>query len=463
MKKIGVILLISVIPISILSVLYAEYFSIVFLVAATIYSFVAVPVGFCLLIFRSKSTVYKNIYLAIGLFLIVFGFISKEYHIPGASIELIVGIVWFCFAYSPIQLRDKYEKWLPFSKSPLESFLLSAVDYIGLSTFAIGCMFKIQKWPFANTLVSIGLSVLLLGLIAWNFKFKKEVIKRKQAEDKITLQHQEILDSINYAKRIQKAILPSDRVVNSLLPDSFILYKPKDIVAGDFYWLEPYTEVSGTKGILFAAADCTGHGVPGAMVSVVCNNALNRSVREFGLNDPGKILDKTREIVIAEFEKSDEDVKDGMDISLISFAYRADNESEEKTNPCSHTVTWSGANNPLWIVRNDAHLIEEIKADKQPIGKYTNAKPFTTHTLELKKGDTIYIFTDGFQDQFGGESLAKSKTGGKKFKAARLKELLLANSKKPMKEQALLLDQEFELWKGNLEQLDDVCVIGVRV
>jgi serine phosphatase RsbU (regulator of sigma subunit)/tetratricopeptide (TPR) repeat protein len=256
---------------------------------------------------------------------------------------------------------------------------------------------------------------------------KNEIIEEKQKE---------IIASITYAKRIQQAILPPDKLVKEFLPNSFILYKPKDIVAGDFYWIEKIDDV-----ILIAAADCTGHGVPGAMVSVVCNNALNRSLREFGLKDPGKLLDKTRELVIEQFEKSEEEVKDGMDISLCALS--------DKTNQ----LLWAGANNPLWIIRDGE--LTDIKSNKQPIGKYIEPKPFSTHTLQLEKGDTIYIFSDGYADQFGGER-------GKKFKASAMKELLLKIQHNTMEEQKQLLEQTFETWKGSLEQVDDVLIIGIR-
>ena len=247
----------------------------------------------------------------------------------------------------------------------------------------------------------------------------------------------EILDSINYAKRIQSAILPPLKDVKDCLPNSFILYKPKDIVAGDFYWLERKVDK-----ILIAACDCTGHGVPGAMVSVVCNNGLNRSVREYNLTDPGKILDKTREIVIQEFEKSEEDVKDGMDIALCTLEGKK--------------LKYAGANNPLWIKRKDKAEIEEIKADKQPIGKYSTPLPYTTHSVELNTGDTVYLFSDGFSDQFGGEK-------GKKFKSTNFKQLLCEIQNESMEQQKEILNQTFEDWKGTLSQVDDVCVIGIRI
>ena len=256
-----------------------------------------------------------------------------------------------------------------------------------------------------------------------------------QAYDALEEKNQEIMDSISYAKRIQNAILPPAKLVKEYLPQSFILYKPKDIVAGDFYWMEPQQGKA-----LFAAADCTGHGVPGAMVSVVCNNGLNRSVREFGLTEPGQILDKTREIVIQEFAKSEEDVKDGMDIALCALN--------------GNKLKYAGAHNPLWIIRNGEVL--ETKANKQPIGKFDNQIPYTTHSFDLEKGDTFYIFSDGYVDQFGGEK-------GKKFKSKAFRNLLLSIQDKTMEEQRVSIDEAFETWRGNLEQIDDVCVIGVRI
>jgi len=265
------------------------------------------------------------------------------------------------------------------------------------------------------------------------YNLKNGQIKKQKAV--IEEAHKEITDSIKYAQRIQSAILPPMNMVQSHLKDAFILYKPKDVVAGDFYWME---HKDGKT--LFAAADCTGHGVPGAMVSVVCNNALNRSVREYKLTDPGKILDKTRAIVIQEFEKSDEAVQDGMDIALCSLE--------------GNKLQYAGAHNPLWIVRNGELM--ETKPNKQPIGQFDNPLPYMSHTFDLKKGDSFYIFSDGYVDQFGGEK-------GKKFRAKAFKELLLSIQNKKMDEQKNLLNKSFENWKGSLEQIDDVCVIGVRI
>jgi hypothetical protein len=339
----------------------------------------------------------------------------------------------------------------------IASAVLTIVDYVGIANSSLVLHFLFQ----------ISFILMMSLILGSNFssQFSRVEYLQKITEhqkNQLEEKNHEILDSITYAKRIQNAILPPPRIVEEYLQQSFILYNPKDIVAGDFYWME-----QKDGNVLFAAADCTGHGVPGAMVSVICVNGLNRSVREHGLTAPGKILDKTREIVVQEFEKSDEEVKDGMDISLAALAHKAESENGERRA----LLQWSGANNPLWIIANEnrtalsgfknltglgGRALFETKPNKQPIGKVDNPQPFTTYTIELQQGDTIYLFTDGYQDQFGGEK-------GKKFKASQLKELLLSIQDKTMDEQKEFLDQAFEKWRGNLEQVDDVCIIGVRV
>ena len=279
--------------------------------------------------------------------------------------------------------------------------------------------------------------IVFILIFVW-FLNKNRKIEKAQ-KNVIEEKNKEILDSITYAKRIQTAILPTEKLVKEYLSNSFILYKPKDIVAGDFYWIEPLN-----NEIIFAVADCTGHGVPGAMVSVVCHNALNRSVREFSLKNPGDILNKTREIIIHEFQKSDENVKDGMDISLCHL------------DLTTKLLKWSGANSPLWILKSDSNEIEEIKPSKQPIGQFENSVPFETSSHQLKKEDTIYLFSDGFADQFGGDN-------GKKMMSKRMKEVILSFQSETLIKQRQLLDDFFENWKGKLDQLDDVCVIGIRV
>jgi len=297
---------------------------------------------------------------------------------------------------------------------------------------------------------------------------QKEIVEEKQKE---------IIDSINYAQRIQNAILPSMEEWNKNLSDSFILYKPKDIVAGDFYWMETIPVAGAVAGgsethltaaaaancnlIFIAAADCTGHGVPGAMVSVICSNALNKCVLELGITEPGKILDKTRELVIERFAKSGKEVKDGMDISLCCFTFDVlssmlEYQQHKTNNIKDKTLHWSGANNPLWIIKNNTKEVIEIGGDKQPIGYTENPQAFTTHEVFIEKGDSVYLLTDGFADQFGGAK-------GKKFKYSNLNKLLVGISEFSMDIQKEKLDQEFEKWKGELEQVDDVCIIGIKI
>ena len=270
----------------------------------------------------------------------------------------------------------------------------------------------------------------------YTLKLKEEAqIKDREARERLEEKNKEILDSINYAKRIQSAILPSNRAVKAYLKDSFVLYKPKDVIAGDFYWLEYHDNKT-----YFAAADCTGHGVPGAMISLVCNNALNRSVREYNLTDPGKILDNTKELVVEEFGHSEENVKDGMDIALCCIE--------------GNKLKYAGAFNPLWMVRDNK--LTKIGADRQPIGSFEYSKPFKSHEIQLKKGDSIYVFSDGFVDQFGGAR-------GKKYKSLKFQDFLLSIQEENMRKQRELLNKEIEDWRGDLEQIDDICIMGVRV
>jgi serine phosphatase RsbU (regulator of sigma subunit) len=265
---------------------------------------------------------------------------------------------------------------------------------------------------------------------------KKLIIEEKQRE---------ILDSINYAQRLQRAILATPDEIGLHFKESFLLYLPKDIVAGDFYFFEATEEY-----VFCAAADCTGHGVPGALVSIVCSNALSRCVKEFQLKMPGEILDKTTELVVETFEKSGQDVKDGMDISLLVIHKK------------KKEIWWAGANNPLWYVVNNSMV--EITADKQPVGKSDRRKKFTSHQLDdsAEQIQTLYLFTDGFADQFGGPK-------GKKYKYANFKEFLLSLQGTKLSDQQIAIHQEFKRWiqfsgkpDQEFEQLDDICVIGLK-
>lgn len=262
--------------------------------------------------------------------------------------------------------------------------------------------------------------------------------RTKEISDKNLLlvqQNKEIINSINYAKRLQNAILPSEALFESCFKEYGILYLPKDIVSGDFYWLEK-TETH----VFFAVADCTGHGVPGALVSVVGYNALNRCINELKLTDTASILDQMTLLVEETFSKNNNAVSDGMDISICSWDYK-------------NKIEFSGAFNPIYLIRNEE--LFEIKGNKQPIGKFIKREPFLKHEINLLKGDSLYLFSDGYADQFGGEH-------GKKLKYSEFKKYLLKCNQQPANQMETFLKKHFDDWKREEEQIDDVCIINIR-
>ncbi|HLP12959.1 MAG TPA: GAF domain-containing protein, partial [Flavobacteriales bacterium] len=265
-----------------------------------------------------------------------------------------------------------------------------------------------------------------------------EVVKQKEI---IEEKNKHITDSIIYAKRIQQAILPAEEVFSNYLHNSFVLYKPKDIVSGDFYWIER----KGNK-ILFAVVDCTGHGVPGAFMSIIGFNSLNQVVNELNITNPAEILNNLNKIVTYTLRQKQEDTKiqDGMDLSICVVDLE------------KNKLEFAGANNPIFIVRNGNVI--EVVADHHPIGNYVgeNDFRFKNNEIDLFPNDRIYLSSDGYADQFGGPR-------GKKLKYTQFRDILLENHNLPMKEQKAKLDKMFEEWRGDLEQIDDVCVIGVGI
>jgi serine phosphatase RsbU (regulator of sigma subunit) len=276
---------------------------------------------------------------------------------------------------------------------------------------------------------------------------KEEVEQQKQlVEQQKTIveeKNKDITDSIHYASRIQRALLTTDEYIGKHLNEYFILFKPRDIVSGDFYW--SYTTPQGAVHI--ACCDCTGHGVPGAFMSLLNISMLNESVIERGITTPDMVLNGIRTNIIKALNPKglDTESKDGMDCSYCVFDMK------------HSTIQVACANNPVWIVRNGTQSVEEIAPDKMPVGiQYGTEKPFTLHTVKLNKGDCIYMFTDGYADQFGGPK-------GKKFKYKTLQEKLIAISHKPLADQKQILENTIQNWKGDLEQVDDILVIGIRI
>ena len=278
--------------------------------------------------------------------------------------------------------------------------------------------------------------IALLLLRAYRLRKKAQGLAEQQKE-LVEERNKNMVDSIQYAQQLQSAILPSPQLFEKNFSDHFLIYLPKDIVAGDFYW---YFENDQFR--LWAVADCTGHGVPGAMVSVVCSNALNRVVKEYNLFDPGEILTKTRELVVATFQESSREVKDGMDIALCCL---------EKQ---SGQITFSGANRPCWVVAEDAEL-HEVKGQKQHIGLQQNMMPFESVSIQNKSG-WIVLTSDGMADQFGGPQ-------GKKWMTKTLKQKLSEMAQQPGHLQKMNLEWTFQQWRGKTEQVDDVCVLGVKI
>ena len=332
--------------------------------------------------------------------------------------------------------------------------------------------------PLSEILINGGLLTLSVALFSILLIYSRTTLTKKEIVSRLALadsnnqleiknaiieeKNKDIRDSINYALNIQNAILPPFGKIDNVIKDYFILYKPKDIVSGDFYWFDtrqtiPDNNQTPQDVAYIAAVDCTGHGVPGALMSVIGSTILNQTISKASVSSPGEALNLLNKKVSETLSS----IKDGMDMTLCSINF-------EKLE-----LQYAGANNPLYIVRkmgngelspdnspskqgtNNKQLIE-IKANKQAIGADTaEIKTFTNHVFKLEKGDAVYLFTDGYADQFGGEK-------GKKFKYSRFKELLIEIHEKTMEEQKNILNVQFAKWRGNLEQVDDILVIGIR-
>ena len=305
-----------------------------------------------------------------------------------------------------------------------------------------------QKQQQYYLYAGLALALIFVGFIFNRFKVaqkQKAIIELQkqrvdQAYEGLEEAHREITDSINYAERIQRSFLATDDLLNANLDQYFVYFNPKEAVSGDFYWAGKLDN----GNFALSCADSTGHGVPGAIMSILNISAIEKAVESNNL-EPAEIFNAARKTIIERLKKdgSEDGGRDGMDASLISL------------NADKSKMTYVAAKNPIWIIR--AGELIEIKAEKMPVGKHDHDHiPFNGGEMKLEKGDVIFLLTDGYQDQFGSEK-------GKKFKVKPLKQLLMANAELPMKQQKELLTETFNTWKGELEQVDDVCIIGLRV
>jgi tetratricopeptide (TPR) repeat protein len=309
---------------------------------------------------------------------------------------------------------------------------------------------KIIKYSISTGLVLV-LFLALFILRGYRQKQKANTLitqQKLEVENQkhyIEEKHKEITDSINYAERIQRSFIATKEILDSNLKDYFVLFKPKDVVSGDFYWASKLSN----GNFALATADSTGHGVPGAIMSLLNITSLEKAIETN--SKPEDILNSTRKTIIERLKKdgSEQGGKDGMDASLTVYDF------------ANNKLIVAAANNPVWIVRYEngsvTPSVVEVKPDKMPVGKHDkDSISFTQQEIDLQTGDVVYTLTDGFPDQFGGEK-------GKKFMSKNLRELLAANAHLPMHEQKQLLEKTFSDWVGNLEQVDDVTIIGVRV
>ena len=291
------------------------------------------------------------------------------------------------------------------------------------------------------------LILFVLVLRSWRkTKSQNKIIENQKSDiesqkSKLEESHKEITDSINYAKNIQDALMTSSEYIKDALPESFVFFLPKDVVSGDYYWVYKFSE----DEVFFTVADCTGHGVPGAFMSMIGTSLLNENIIDYKIDNPAEVLGNMRSKIIESLNdhSSKTNNKDGMDMALC------------KLNLKTKTLDYTGANNPL--VHISEGKINYIKGNSQPVGlSIIDNKPFTNHHVKLKKGDMIYIYSDGYQDQFGGPK-------GKKYMVKKFKTFLTRLSALPIDEQRVKIQEEFHGWKGNHDQVDDICVMGIRV
>ena len=376
---------------------------------------------------------------------------------------LIVGVTYLCICSYLFGERSETHAYLIFmpvaaiiffdEHKIIIQYLVFALLLLGVSKVVFLCCEPFYEYqPAVDVMGWLNLAftsvLIFLGVKQFkneNLKFNQKVnLQRIQLKEK----NQEITDSIHYAQRIQKSLMASKHILDRNMSDYFVLYRPKDIVSGDFYWAE-----EADNRFLLAVCDCTGHGVPGAFMSLLNIAKLNETVNDKKITRPDLVFNSVRESIIKVLnpEGTHEERKDGMDAVLCNFDFK------------NLKLEFTCANNPIYLLRKGSETnsnnyeLTEYKTNKMPVGMYHgNLNDFTLQTVDLQKGDMVYIFTDGYPDQFGGSV-------GKKFKYSQLKELFIEVADFPVKQKQQIIEQRLISWQGNLEQVDDILVFGVRI
>lgn len=412
----------------------------------TIIPSVCLPLGISFLFINSSPATFNfalRLLQMLSLMLILSGITLRLMHSEYAFILMLMGTLGYAFAYAPLQLKKDYRQWNSLGESKNKSAALSAFNFYGVSALVLGMLFKLMNWHGANLLLLSGIIVVIVAVWFWNNLYKKVIQEKVEAEKNIKYAFDELDKSITYATRIQKAKLPRTEVIFKKFPQAFVLYKPKEKMSGDFYFFsEP-----GSNACYIAAADCTGHGIPGAILSMVGSEKLFEHARPHA--SAGQVLMNLNNGLRASLRLRDNNsgINDGMDIAICRFNEIISNQVD---------IEFAGAKRPLLIVRKGSAEMEEIKGNKTSIGEQeADESTFTTHRISLHKGDNIYLTSDGYADTF---SAADKKLTTKKFK-----QMLIDIQAMEMGAQKEYLEEFIETWKGGCEQTDDILVIGIKV
>ncbi|MBK6521690.1 MAG: SpoIIE family protein phosphatase [Sphingobacteriaceae bacterium] len=358
---------------------------------------------------------------------------------------LVLWDIWYSIIILVATVISNIVFYKAYSELTVDQFVISGGLLV--LTVAIFCVFLIRT-RYRLTMNEIK-SRLELAKSKEIIEMENVVISKQKEE--LFDKNKEITDSINYAKRIQSSLIPKENEFTKSFKDSFVLFKPKDIVSGDFYWI-----YEKNNKVYYATADCTGHGVPGGFMTMLGLSFLEEIVSLDVAQNPADILNIIRDKIVSTLRQtgSAEENKDGMDVVLCCV-------DKEKLK-----LTYAAANNSFYILRKDEKMeytLIENKGDKQPCGFFPDPQPFTLREVELKKDDIIYTLTDGYPDQFGGKTKEIRKAGGKKFRYKALEMLLIQNCELPFAKQKDLLNQAVEEWRGELDQVDDILIIGVKI